>query len=378
MSGDRELPRKPKGLAGNRRGNQKPKQKPVNAPEGPQKHAIRATDSFGLTTSTRLPAEKVALGLRGRELLDATGKPASVLVRLLRQAVMAPGVAGIMRALAEQSGDPLDADFELAALDAVEDAIQSIESNVRRRGSAVPDEPADVLREKVRSAAQNVAKGRLDGRPSPEAGAAEPVLMVSLESVLAETATVAFSNIDDYIERLDDGGATVNLRKATREQMAAVAEITIDEIVSGGKDDQERVKRTRIKLHPKLTALRMLGQHFNAWTPPRPGDGDPLGTLRGEAHQNGLRSWIEAVQAISAMPGAHLPVVEDAEVVERIADVAAAPPSMGGSNRTNATTRVADRSRIPGVNTHPTSRPTLGDILPEAFQGLPVNPDPDA
>jgi phage terminase small subunit len=88
----------------------------------------------------------------------------------------------------------------------------------------------------------------------------------SANKVLAELCKMAFSNISDYI-RVDDGEAYVDLSTMTREQAAAVQEITsevyTDGYVGTGEDRKPiQVKRTKFKLADKRGSLELLGKHL--------------------------------------------------------------------------------------------------------------------
>lgn len=92
---------------------------------------------------------------------------------------------------------------------------------------------------------------------------------ISPRRIMKEIAALAFSSIDHFRKpggllsdglELDpnamfsDGGGLFELEYATPEQRAAVKEVEIEEQVRTGKI------KTKIKLHDKLGALRMLGQ----------------------------------------------------------------------------------------------------------------------
>ena len=87
-------------------------------------------------------------------------------------------------------------------------------------------------------------------------------LEVKAEKVVEELARLAFSNLHDYIRVNDDGQADVDLSALTRDQAAAISEITVD--TTGGTGDGERrlVLRTKIKLVDKTKNLELLCRHL--------------------------------------------------------------------------------------------------------------------
>lgn len=96
---------------------------------------------------------------------------------------------------------------------------------------------------------------------------------VTLDKIIAELAKIGFANIEDYT-RLVGENRVIDLSNTSRDQLAAVAEITIDEYVEGHGDNARDVKRTKIKMHDKKGALVDLGRHlglFDGHEPPAPG-----------------------------------------------------------------------------------------------------------
>jgi phage terminase small subunit len=90
-------------------------------------------------------------------------------------------------------------------------------------------------------------------------------LDLSAEKVLGELSKLAFSNMLDYI-RVQDGDAYVDLSSMTREQAAAIQELTVEEYAEGRGEDKRDVKRTRFKLAEKRGALELLGKHLKLFT----------------------------------------------------------------------------------------------------------------
>lgn len=88
-------------------------------------------------------------------------------------------------------------------------------------------------------------------------------LTINAESVLQETAKLAFSNISDYLKLDKDGFPRIDFTLTTHPQFAAVQEISED--VTGGTGDGERrqVLRRKIKLQPKVQALEILADHLH-------------------------------------------------------------------------------------------------------------------
>lgn len=102
---------------------------------------------------------------------------------------------------------------------------------------------------------------------------------VTAERIVAEYAKIAFATLDDVIDIAQDGTPVINFNKSTPESRAAISELTQETYTecpdsseaprkartegddSGEVDDAAlRVKRTKIKLHDKLGALRDLAR----------------------------------------------------------------------------------------------------------------------
>jgi phage terminase small subunit len=87
-------------------------------------------------------------------------------------------------------------------------------------------------------------------------------LEVSAENVVRELAKLGFSNMEDYMKVQPDGSAVVALGETTRDQRAAIQELTMDEYTDGRGDNAREVKRVRLKLADKRAALVDLGRHM--------------------------------------------------------------------------------------------------------------------
>src|SRR6185437_12987689 len=88
-------------------------------------------------------------------------------------------------------------------------------------------------------------------------------LELTAQRVLEEISRLAFSNMADYMEIGEDGKPIgLDLSKITRDQAAAIQEISED--TTGGSGDGERrlILRTKFKLTDKTKNLELLGRHL--------------------------------------------------------------------------------------------------------------------
>ena len=91
-------------------------------------------------------------------------------------------------------------------------------------------------------------------------------LDITADRVLEELSRMAFANMLDYMGVQQNGSAFVDLSKLTREQAAAIQEITVDEYTEGRGEEARQVKRTRFKLADKRGSLELLGKHLKIFT----------------------------------------------------------------------------------------------------------------
>jgi len=92
-------------------------------------------------------------------------------------------------------------------------------------------------------------------------------LEITAERVLQELACLGFANMNDYMQVAPDGKSfDVNFAGLSRQQTAAIQEITVD--ATGGDGDGERrlVLRNKFKLADKRGALELLGKHLELFT----------------------------------------------------------------------------------------------------------------
>ena len=81
---------------------------------------------------------------------------------------------------------------------------------------------------------------------------------VTSDRIIRELALIAFANIGDFIEMQDDGSLVVDFGTATREQMASLKSIEIDERTIDGA--AAGVRRIKISMSDKRQALMDLAK----------------------------------------------------------------------------------------------------------------------
>lgn len=86
-------------------------------------------------------------------------------------------------------------------------------------------------------------------------------LDITAERVLGELALIGFANMQDYV-RIHGGDPYVDLSEMTREQAAAISEVTVEDFTDGRGEDAREVRRVKMKLHDKKGALTDLGRHL--------------------------------------------------------------------------------------------------------------------
>jgi phage terminase small subunit len=90
-------------------------------------------------------------------------------------------------------------------------------------------------------------------------------LEITTEKVLAELAKIGFSNMYDYI-KVYGSDPSIDFSSLTREQAAAIQEVTIEEYTEGRGEEKRDIKRTRFKLADKRGSLELLGKYLKLFT----------------------------------------------------------------------------------------------------------------
>jgi phage terminase small subunit len=70
----------------------------------------------------------------------------------------------------------------------------------------------------------------------------------------------------DYMRLGDHGAAYIDFNDLTRDQAAAIQEITVDEYMVGSGEAAREVRKTKFKLADKRGALELLARHHKLLT----------------------------------------------------------------------------------------------------------------
>lgn len=117
-------------------------------------------------------------------------------------------------------------------------------------------------------------------------------LEITKDRIVEELAKIGFSNMLDYMRAGSDGDPYLYFSDLTREQAAALSEVTVEDFKDGRGEDARDVRRIKFKLHDKKGALvdlaKMLGFMVEKHEHSGP-DGAPI--------QTETRTWREVLRS---------------------------------------------------------------------------------
>lgn len=85
---------------------------------------------------------------------------------------------------------------------------------------------------------------------------------ITVDRIVSELALLGFSNMQDYMRSTPGGDPFLDFSALTREQAAALTEVTVEDYTEGRGEDAREVKRVKFKLADKRAALVDLGKHL--------------------------------------------------------------------------------------------------------------------
>jgi phage terminase small subunit len=88
---------------------------------------------------------------------------------------------------------------------------------------------------------------------------------VTEERLVRELAYVGFANMANYMVANPDGSPGLDFSNLTREQTAALEQVTIEEF-RDGRSDNRGVRRVKFKLASKIGALELLGKKLGLFS----------------------------------------------------------------------------------------------------------------
>lgn len=88
-------------------------------------------------------------------------------------------------------------------------------------------------------------------------------LEITKDRIVDELAKIGFANMQDYMRAGANGDPYLDFSGLTRDQAAALSEVTVEDFTDGRGEDARDVRRVKFKLHDKKGALvdlaKMLG-----------------------------------------------------------------------------------------------------------------------
>lgn len=109
-----------------------------------------------------------------------------------------------------------------------------------------------------RAAAFADVRGRVEEIQARAAAKAE----VTIERVLRELALIGFANMEDFLRIGPDGDPYYDFSTMSRDQAAAIAEVTVEDFKDGRGESARDVRRIKLKLADKRAALVDMGRHL--------------------------------------------------------------------------------------------------------------------
>lgn len=98
---------------------------------------------------------------------------------------------------------------------------------------------------------------------------------ISVEKLVKELARVGFANMQTFMRVDDEGQPHVDLSDVSEDDWASIQEITTETFWDGPEGEEREVRKTKIKLHPKLDALEKIAKHLGLYGRKGKGVDDP-------------------------------------------------------------------------------------------------------
>ena len=176
--------------------------------------------------------------------------------------------------------------------------------NTKMQGQALAASAKKVGRRPHVRALYDDRKAALDAKAKQ---VAEEKHGVTVDMIMREHKKLGFANMLDYMTVGGDGQPFLDFSKLTREQAAAISELTVETVMSSDPDAQEAagadtgsedgkrrkvaVLKTKFKLHDKKGSLDLMGKHLGMYAE----DNKQKGEAEAEAAAASSRDLARAV-----------------------------------------------------------------------------------
>jgi phage terminase small subunit len=128
---------------------------------------------------------------------------------------------------------------------------------------------------------------------------------ITAERVLSELALIGFANMLDYVQPREDGLVYLDMSALTREQAAAIQEVTVDQYIepTGNGDEKRSVNKVKFKLSDKRAALVEIGKHLGMFKDRVEVTGKDGGAIKteGESTLDLSKATLAQLQAIASL-----------------------------------------------------------------------------
>jgi phage terminase small subunit len=117
-------------------------------------------------------------------------------------------------------------------------------------------------------------------------------LEITKDRIVDELAKIGFANMLDYMRAGPEGDPYLDFSGLTRDQAAALSEVTVEDFKDGRGEDARDVRRVKFKLHDKKGALVDLAKMLGFVTEKHEHTGPGGGPIQTET-----RTWREVLRS---------------------------------------------------------------------------------
>lgn len=125
---------------------------------------------------------------------------------------------------------------------------------------------------------------------------------ISIADVISELAKIGFANMADYMRAGPDGDPYLDFSALSRDQAAALSEVTVEDFKDGRGEDARAVRRVKFKLSDKRAALVDIGKHLGAFVDRVELTGKDGGTIKTE-DVSARDTLLDRISGIAARSG---------------------------------------------------------------------------